>query len=106
MGIFKLPKRRMYCRNRTRVSIIADCMSFNQFSKILSLLHFNDNNLIPDVIRFNLLLTTHVNNSKVLLFQKYEQMIPFKGANDLKHYLPKKRKKLGYKLRTFACISG
>ena len=48
MGIFKLPNRRMYKQNRTQVSFIVDCMPFNVFNQMFSLLHFKDNNLIPD----------------------------------------------------------
>ena len=39
--------RRMYWQNQTRVDIIANAMSVNRFAKIMQLLHYNDNNLIP-----------------------------------------------------------
>ena len=48
MGILKLPNRRMYWQSNTRVDIIANTMGVNRFAKIMQLLHYNDNNLIPD----------------------------------------------------------
>ena len=47
MGISKLPKHRMYWQDQTRIDLIADAMSVNRFGEIVSVLHFNDNNLIP-----------------------------------------------------------
>jgi hypothetical protein len=42
MGILKLPNRRMYWQNQTRVDIIANAMSVNRFARIMQLLHYND----------------------------------------------------------------
>ena len=46
MGIHKLPNRRLYWENKTRVPLIADAMSRNRFEEVLSALHFNDNEQI------------------------------------------------------------
>lgn len=48
MGIVKLPNRRMYWQSKTRIDLIADAMPFNRFGQILHVLHYNDNNLIPN----------------------------------------------------------
>ena len=48
MGIVKLPNHRMYLQDQTRIDLIADAMSVNRFGEIVSVLHFNDNNLIPN----------------------------------------------------------
>ena len=47
MGIHKLPNRRLYWGNKTQVPLIAEAMSRNRFEEILSILHFNDNQLLP-----------------------------------------------------------
>ena len=67
MRIFKLPKARMHCQIVLELVLLLTAW-LNRSNKILSLLHFKDHNLIPDVIRLIPLLTTHVNDSKVLLF--------------------------------------
>ena len=47
MGIVKLPNCRMYWQDQTRIDLITDAMSVNRLGEIFSLLHFDDNNLIP-----------------------------------------------------------
>lgn len=47
IGNFRLPNKRMFWQNRTRVDVIAHSMPINRINKILSVLHFNQNNLIP-----------------------------------------------------------
>ena len=47
MGNSNLRNRCMFWQNRTRVDVIANSIPSNRFNKILSVLHFNDNNLIP-----------------------------------------------------------
>ena len=48
MGIIKLPQRRMYWSYKTRVDLIASSMSTNRFEEIVSVIHFNDNNKLPN----------------------------------------------------------
>ena len=48
MGIIKLPQRRMYWSYKTRVDLIASSMSINRFEEIVSVIHFNDNNKLPN----------------------------------------------------------
>ena len=110
MGIVKLRNRGMYWQSQTRIDLVAYAMPVDRFSQVLQVLHYNDNNLIP-----NVRITTNVSrcNQPLIEFlrKKFktvvipetplsvdEQVIPFKGASCLKRYLPKKPKKLGYKL--------
>ena len=48
MGIIKLPQRRMYWSYKTRVDLIASSMSISRFEEIVSVIHFNDNNKLPN----------------------------------------------------------
>ena len=48
MGIIKLPQCRMYWSYKTRVDLIASSMSINRFEEIVSVIHFNDNNKLPN----------------------------------------------------------
>ena len=48
MGIIKLPQRRMYWSYKTRVDLIASSMSINRFEEVVSVIHFNDNNKLPN----------------------------------------------------------
>ena len=119
MGILKLPNRRMYWQNNTRVDIIANTMGVNRFAKIMQLLHYNDNNLIPagnseDYNKCYKIqpLVDYIREKffEAVIPETYvavdEQLVPFKGASSLKRYLPKKPKKWGYKLWAIAGVSG
>ena len=119
MGVHKLPNRRMYWGTFTNVSVISETMTRNRFDEILSILHFNDNNLaspstspnhnklhkIQPVIeffnaRFNEVVFPETNEAMD------EMMIPFKGKHSVRMYMPKKSVKWGYKLWCRAGISG
>ena len=119
MGIVKLPNRRMYWTSDTRNELIAGGMTRNRFEEMMSVLHFNDNNTMPEKNSplFNNChkiqpLIDHFRNA----FQQHvlpethmaidEQMVPFKGHHNLKRYLPKKPKKWGYELWARAGVSG
>ncbi len=45
MGVHKLPNRRMYWSSKTFVPLIANSMTRNRFEEILSILHFNNNEM-------------------------------------------------------------
>ena len=119
MGIVKLPNRRMYWDPDTRNELIAESMSRNRFDEIMTVLHYNDNNELPEknsplynkcykiqplvdhfrkVFKQFVLPETHMSID--------EQVVPFKGQHSLKRYLPKKPKKWGYKIWARAGISG
>ncbi|XP_065673881.1 piggyBac transposable element-derived protein 1-like [Hydra vulgaris] len=119
MSIMKLPQRRMYWSQQTRIAQIADVMTVKRFEAILSVLHISDNSL--EVKRGQLgydpffkirPLITILNNN----FKKYvkveshqcvdEQIVPFKGHHHQKVYMKKNPKKWGYKLWARAGTSG
>ena len=119
MGVHKLPNRRMYWGTSTNVPVISETMTRNRFDEILSIPHFNDNNLaspstspdhnklhkIQPVIeffnaRFNEVVFPETNEAVD------EMMIPSKGKHSVKMYIPKKSVKWGYKLWCRAGISG
>ena len=119
MGIVQLPNRRMYWQAKTRVDQIANKMAFNRFSEIASLIHFNDNNIIPNrnspdynqcykiqplIDHFRKCFSEVVQKETFLSID--EQVVPFKGKSGLKRYLKNKPKKWGYKLWALAGISG
>ena len=119
MGIVKLPNRRMYWQSQTRIDLIADAMPVNRFAQILHVLHYNDNNLIPNANSQNYNKCYKVQPLLDHLREKFasvvvpetflsvdEQVVPFKGASGLKRYLPKKTKKWGYKFWALAGMSG
>ena len=111
MGIVQLPNRRMYWQGKTRIDLIADAMSVNRFGEIVSLLYFNDNNLIlsgngngysnfykiqPIIDHFCEKFASIVEPETFLSVD--EQIVTFKGKSKMKRYLLKKPKKWGYKL--------
>ena len=119
MGIVKLPNRRMYWQSQTRIDLIADAMPVNRFAQILHVLHYNDNNLIPNANSqdYNKCykvqpLLDHLREkfASVVVPETFlsvdEQVVPFKGASGLKRYLPKKPKTWGYKFWALAGMSG
>ena len=119
MGIVKLPNRRMYWSARTRNELTASSISIHRFDEIVSVLHFSDNNGMPeqDSPLFNRCYKVQplIDHFRCVFLQVVkpethmsvdEQVVPFKGTHSLKHYLPKKPKKWGYKLWARAEISG
>ncbi|KRX69409.1 PiggyBac transposable element-derived protein 2 [Trichinella sp. T6] len=46
MGIYEMPRYRMYWANQTRMDTLANCMSHNRFETLLRFLHFNDNDKV------------------------------------------------------------
>ena len=110
-GVHKLPNRRMYLGIFTNVPVISETMTRNCFDEILSIFHFNDNNLaspstspdhnklhkIQPVIQFS-----NARFNKVVFLETNEavdeMIISFKGKHSVKMYMPKKPVKWGYKL--------
>ena len=119
MGVIKLPIRRMYRNSKTRVDFIASSVSINRFDEIISVLHFNDNNNLPDrnsplynkcfkiqplIDHFREKFSLIVNFETSMSVD--EQIVPFKGSHSLKRYFPKKAKKWEYKMWAMAGICG
>ena len=110
-GVHKLPNRRMYLGTFANVPVISETMTRNCFDEILSIFHFNDNNLaspstspdhnklhkIQPVIQF-----FNARFNKVVFLETNEavdeMIISFKGKHSVKMYMPKKPVKWGYKL--------
>ena len=119
MGIHKLPNCRMYWGKCTHVPAISLTMSRNRFDKILSILHFNDNNTATPVASAN---HNKLHKIQPLIdhFRKKfkevvvpetcqavdEMMVSFKGHHSAKMYMPKKPVKWGYKMWCRAGVSG
>ena len=97
MDIVKLPNRRMYWQSQTRIDLIADAMPVNRFAQILHVLHYNDNNLMPNANSQDYNKCYKVQPLLDHLLEKFapvvvpetflsvdEQVVPFKGASGLK----------------------
>ncbi len=105
----------MFWNKACRVSQVADTMTLNRWEAIKKHLHFNnneerqeDNNDPLHKIRP---LVTHLTSklTSIPMSEKLavdEQMVPFKGRNRLKQYLPSKPKKWGYKILVLAGSDG
>ena len=111
MGVHKLPNRRMYWGTFTNVPDISETMASNRFDEILSILHFNDNNLVssstsPDLnklhkiqpvieflnARFNEVVLPETNKA---VDEAVDKMIfPFKG-NQCQDVYAKETSKMG-----------
>ena len=118
MRVHKLPNRRIYWGTFTNVPVISETMTRNRFDEILSILHFNDNNLaspstLPDHNKLHKIQPVieffNARFSEVVFPETNEavdeMMIPFKGKHSVKMYMPKKPVKWGYKLWCRAGIS-
>ena len=103
MGVHKLPNRRIYWGTFTNVPVISETMIRNRFDEILSILHFNDNNLaspstLPDHNKLHKIQPVieffNARFSEVVFPETNEavdeMMIPFKGKHSVKMYMPKK----------------
>ncbi|XP_023804735.1 piggyBac transposable element-derived protein 2-like [Oryzias latipes] len=101
MSLFGLPGTRMFWNKATRVSQVADTMSLNRWEFIKKCLHFNNNEVRQgenvDPLHKIRPLVTHLTSKlqTIPMGEKLavdEQMVPFKGRNRLKQYLPAKPK--------------
>lgn len=106
MGIVRMPRYRMYWSSELRYNAIADCMSRREFEELSRFLHFNDNSKLftnrkdpaydPMFKISPLLESLRQQCLQVAPEQRQaidEQMIPFKGRNQLRQYLPNKPKR-------------
>ncbi|XP_023195555.1 piggyBac transposable element-derived protein 3-like [Xiphophorus maculatus] len=115
MSLFGLPGTRMFWNKATRVSQVADTMALNRWEFIKKSLHFNNNEVRQreniDPLHKIRPLVTHLTSKlqTIPMIEKLavdEQMVPFKGRNRLKQYLPAKPKKWGYKIFILAGSDG
>uniref|UniRef100_A0A8C6WVW5 PiggyBac transposable element-derived protein domain-containing protein n=1 Tax=Neogobius melanostomus TaxID=47308 RepID=A0A8C6WVW5_9GOBI len=115
MSLFGLPATRMFWNKATRVHQVADTMNLNRWEAIKKALHFNDNEArltgSPDPLYKIRPLVDHLTAKlkSIPMSEKLavdEQIVPFKGRNKLKQYLPAKPKKWGYKILVLASSEG
>lgn len=116
MGIVHMPRYRMYWSGELRYNAIADYMSRREFEEISRFIHFNDNSKVvsnrkepsydPLFKIRPLLESLRQQCLQVAPDQRQsidEQIIPFKGRNQLRQYLPKKPKRWGFKVIARCC---
>ena len=105
MGLVHMPRYAMYWSSETRYPPVADVISRNRFTDLNKHIHFNDNSkLITN--RDDAAYDRYYKIRPVLVMLREsclriepedrmsidEQMIPYKGKNSLRQYLPKKPK--------------
>jgi len=102
MSIFNLPRSEMYWASNTRISQVADVMTWVRWKAIKKNLHFNDNTHMPSIDDpkrdklFKIKPLLQILQQQILCID--EQIVPFKGRSSLKQYVPKKPHKWGYKI--------
>ena len=119
MGLVHMPRYKCYWSTELRFPAIADVMSRNRFSDLTRYIHFNDNSKAitnrddPQHDRYykvrpllNKLREACLKIEPEENMSIDEQMIPFKGRNSLRQYLPKKPKKWGFKVLARSGVSG
>ena len=109
IGMFYyMPSLRSYWESELRYEAVAKVMSRDHFLKLVTELHFVDNNAITDEEKLDKLwklrpwfeaLRQNFSQIPPKEFQSiYKIIIPFKGRFSLKVYMPKKPHKWGFKL--------
>ncbi|KRY03083.1 PiggyBac transposable element-derived protein 3 [Trichinella patagoniensis] len=106
MGLVPKPRYSMYWSTELRCDAIADAMSRNRFQEVLRYLHFNDNSetvldrespCYDRLFKIRPLIESIRQSCLRLEQEEYqsidEKIIPYKGRNKLKQYIPKKPKK-------------
>ena len=119
MGIVHLPRYELYWSIELRYPPIADVMPRDRFKELNRFVHFNDNASAvqsrddPAYDRYYKVrpLLTMLRDACWLTEPEArmsidEQMIPYKGKNSLRQYLPKKPKKWGFKVMAKCAVSG
>lgn len=119
MGLIPMPRYKMYWNEEMRFPPIADVMTRDRFEAILRYLHFNnnahlvtqrENPLYDRCFKIRPLLDLLQRNCLRLEPEEKqcidEQIVPFKGKNKLRVYIPKKPKKWGFKIYARCGVSG
>lgn len=118
MGICKFPSYVMYWSPETRVGMIADHLTKNDFEAIKANIHFNDNSQMPQRDDANydpiykvrpLVENVRENCLKIEPEERHsvdEMIIPTKTRWGIKQYNPKKPSKWGIKLFSRCGVSG
>jgi len=88
MGVFSLPRIRMYCEEKSRVKIVPDNITRNRFFELRANFHFMDNNIIPTnnkdrFVKIRPLYDVLKKRCDELAVERNvridKQMVPFKG---------------------------
>lgn len=115
MGVFGLPRIRMYWEQKSRISIIANNMTRNRFFELRSNFHVMDNNTVPTNNKDRFIKVRPIYNvlkrrCNELAIEKNvcvdEQMVPFKGKLSVKQYMRGKPNPWGIKLYLLCGESG
>ena len=115
MGLSQMPSVRAYWEAETYYAPVADVMSRNRFEKLLTSLHFQDNNASEDVKRdkawkirpwLSSLRERCLQTPPEECHAIDEMMVAFKGRSHMKVYMPAKPKKWGFKMWGRAGVSG
>lgn len=119
MGLVHMPRHEMYWSKELRFHPISDVLSRDRFKDINRFIHFNDNSKQvlqrsdPEYDRYFKIrpVLDSLRNSCLSIEPEEkmsvdEQMIPYKGKNSLRQYLPKKPKKWGFKVLARCGVSG
>ena len=115
MGLSQMPSVRAFWETETYYAPVADVMSRNRFEKLLTMLHFQDNNVPEQVKRdkawkIRPWLTALKERCLQMPPEEChaidEMMVPFKGRSHMKVYMPVKPKKWGFKMWGRAGVSG
>ena len=113
MGIMRLTQRHLYWSRICKTNFISECMNSRRFKQIFSFLHMNDNTVLSDDKLYKIrLLITNLNKtfeSAVKYAKKYsvdESIVPFRGKNNLKRYMPGKPHKYGFKIEQLCNRNG
>ena len=115
MGLSQMPSVRAFWETETYYAPVADVMSRNRFEKLLTMLHFQDNNVPEQVKRdkaWKIRPWLTALKERCLLTPPEEchaideMMVPFKGRSHMKVYMPAKPRKWGFKMWGRAGVSG
>ena len=107
MGVVQMPNLRSYWESELSYEPVSGVLSRDRFLKLLTLLHFVNNNAISDektdkVWKLRPWINAMKQNFQQIPpkeFQSIDEIIiPFKGRSGLKVYMPKKPHKWGFKL--------
>nr|XP_040582792.1 piggyBac transposable element-derived protein 3-like [Lepeophtheirus salmonis] len=118
MSMVKLSNSRLYWSNHFQCEMVTEAFSRNRWEQIKSNLHCNDNSQAPkygdpnyDKLYKIRPLINHLQSKfrKIPMPQMLcvdEQLVPFKGKSSLKHYIPIKPHKWGYKIMALCGSDG
>lgn len=115
MGVYGLPRARMYWQQKSRINVIADHMWKNRFFELRSNFHVINNDCVPQNCndkfhKVRPLYDRIVNRCNSLEVKRNlsvdEQMVLFKGHHQLKYYMRGKPTPWGFKIYMLCGASG